>query len=275
MSTAAPGSFFVLESSTSLFAGIPGKVGRGDGPAEVASFNCPQDLVVDANQQLFIADTLNARIRRISKQGKVSTIASISGGDGEIENFPNGLAFDHKGALYILQGGKQHHIFQISAEGRVSQLAGAETIGHTDIQGNLYKAEFNFPRATGVDSKNRLYVCERGNNAVRRVDLEVKSVITLLDEYGSPLDLLAPEGITVDQNDEVYVADSGHHRILKLTPKLDRSGKEVFAVSNYCGKYGEAGYANGEKAVARLNRPTGLAIDKQNHLWICDSGNNW
>jgi DNA-binding beta-propeller fold protein YncE len=85
-----------------------------DGPSLAAQFNTPSDIVVDRNQQLFVADTDNARIRRISKQGAVSTVAAIGGGDGNIENFPHGLAFDQKGAMYILQSGLRHQIFQVS-----------------------------------------------------------------------------------------------------------------------------------------------------------------
>ena len=155
----APGSgpsFFVLHSSTSLFAGVPHMAGKldDDDPTK-ATFNSPQDIVVDKNQQLFIADTQNSRIRRINQKGRVSTIASISGGDGDITNWPHGLAFDHSGALYILQSGEHHHIYQISATGQVAQLAGANQKGLKDVKGDLFKAQFNHPRATGVDSKVR------------------------------------------------------------------------------------------------------------------------
>lgn len=64
-------SFFILHSSTSLFAGVPHMHGKLDGEALAATFNSPQDIVVDRNQQLFIADANNASIRRINKLGKV------------------------------------------------------------------------------------------------------------------------------------------------------------------------------------------------------------
>lgn len=164
---------------------------------------------------------------------KVSTIASIGGGDGQIENQPNGLAFDSSGAMYILQSGRDHHIYQVSPIGQVRQIAGANNPGHNDvIKGDLFKASFNYPRATGVDSKNRLYIVEKLNNAVRRVDLVDKSVTTLLDQFGKPLDLLNPEGIVVDQFDDIYVADTGHHRILKISPR-EEDGMDINHVQNY------------------------------------------
>jgi hypothetical protein len=79
-------SFFVLQSSTSLFAGVPHLSGKLDGEALQATFHTPTDIIFDENQQMFVADRNNARIRRINKAMKVSTIASISGGDGDIEN---------------------------------------------------------------------------------------------------------------------------------------------------------------------------------------------
>jgi streptogramin lyase len=149
----------------------------------------------------------------------------------------------------------------------VSQLAGTNEKVLKDIAkgGDMFKASFNHLRATGVDSKNRLYICEKVNNPVRRVDFVEQSVTTLLDQTGKPLDLLNPEGIVVDQFDGIYVADTGYHRILKINPRVQ--GAEINVVSNYCGKYGES-------AVSRLYRPTGLTIDKQDSLWICDSDHN-
>ena len=82
-------NFFVLVSETSLFAGQPNISGAIDGPCSIAKFNTPSDIVVDRNQQLFIADTDNARIRRISKQGIVSTVAAIGGG-GQTTNTHTG-----------------------------------------------------------------------------------------------------------------------------------------------------------------------------------------
>ena len=81
-----PPNFFVLVSETSLYAGGPNQNGSVDGMALNARFNTPSDIVVNKYQELFIADTDNASIRRISKQGQVSAIAAIGGGDGEIDN---------------------------------------------------------------------------------------------------------------------------------------------------------------------------------------------
>ena len=106
-----PPNFFVLVSETSLYAGVPNTAGSTDGLALNARFNTPSDIVVNKYQELFIADTDNASIRRISKQGQVSTIAAIGGGDGEIDNWPHGLAFDHDGAMYILQTGLKHQVW--------------------------------------------------------------------------------------------------------------------------------------------------------------------
>jgi streptogramin lyase len=157
----------------------------------------------------------------------------------------------------------------------VKLLAGTDEKGHKDSMSDLLEASFNHPRATGVDSQNRIYICDKCNNAVRRIDMVKQTVITLLGPGGVPLDLLNPEGIVVDQYDDVFIADTGHHRILKVSFIINpQTGNEETEVSNYCGKYGVASYANGPAAGSLLHSPTGLAIDKQNHLWICDSGNN-
>jgi hypothetical protein len=84
-----PPNFFVLVSETSLYAGGPNTPGSVDGAALNARFHTPSDIVANKYQELFVADTDNASIRRISKQGAVSTIAAIGGGDGEIDNCTN------------------------------------------------------------------------------------------------------------------------------------------------------------------------------------------
>jgi len=301
-------SFFVLQSSTSVFAGSPGVAGKIDKVAAASLFNRPIALAFDLNSQLFIADMKNARIRRIQKtNGMCSTIASISGGDGPIENEPQGLVFDQNGTLYILQTGKLHHIYAISPAGRVNQVAGSSQHASTDITGNLFRASFHDPRAVAVDSHNRLYVVDRGSNSVRRVDLEEKTVVTLVDADNDdePLDLLNPEGIAIDRFDDIYIADTGNHRILRLTLDVDEEEEESHEeedtgadgdastlptvkeegsssskpsskrvhVQQLCGVKGVAGYGTGPGATALLSSPTGLAIDKQNHLWIADAGN--
>ena len=177
--------------------------------------------------------------------------------------------------MYILQSGLKHQIFQVKPKAGVSLLAGADEKGHKDTTTNLLEAAFNHPRATGVDSANRLYIADKNNNAIRRIDMVKKTVITLLGPNDMPLDLLAPEGVVVDRYDDVFVADTGHHRILKISFRIDpRTGNEITEISNYVGQYGVAGYANGAAAGSLLHSPTGLTIDKNNHLWICDSGNS-
>ena len=166
--------------------------------------------------------------------------------------------------MYILQSGLKHQIFQVKPKAGVSLLAGTDEKGHKDTNTNLLEASFNYPRATGVDSSNRLYICDKGNNAIRRIDMVKKTVITLVGPNDTPLDLLAPEGVVVDQYDDVFIADTGHHRILKVSFKIDEMGNEVAEVSNYCGQYNVASYANGAAAASLLHSPTGLTIDKNN-----------
>ncbi|OLZ64762.1 hypothetical protein AV521_34400 [Streptomyces sp. IMTB 2501] len=162
--------------STVAGTGTRGSSGDG-GPAVSAQLNCPREVAVDSRGVLYISDYNNHRIRKITADGKISTVAGTnapgSSGDGSLAtaaqlNGPSGVAVDSTGVLYISDY-NNHRIRKITADGKISTVAGTNAPGSSGDGGPAASAQLNGPVGLAVDCVDTLYIAEWVNNRVRKV----------------------------------------------------------------------------------------------------------
>ncbi|MCY1234924.1 Serine/threonine-protein kinase PknD [compost metagenome] len=206
-----------------------GTAGYADGPGLAALFDYPTGLALDGSRNLYVTDTFNHRIRKITPAGVVTTLAGSgtagrADGPGSAASFhgPLGLAFDGSGNLYVVDR-DSHSIRKITSAGVVSTLAGSETPGATNGTGSA--ASFHFPFDITADSDGNAYIADPRNNMIRK--MTPAGVVTTLagsttsgraDGIGAAASFAEPAGITIDGNGILYVADHGNNLIRKLVP---------------------------------------------------------
>jgi len=189
--------------------------GFADGHGQNARFNKPHGIAVDAAGNLYVADTKNHRIRKVTPNGEVSTLAGneqgFADGWGRNARFnePNGIAIDAAGNLYIGDEGN-HRIRKVTPNGEVSTLAGSEQ-GFADGQGSA--ARFHNPSGIAIDAVGNLYVADTRNKRIRKVSLEGE-VSTLADDQGSSnqesiRQLHSPRSVAIDAAGDLYVSGFG------------------------------------------------------------------
>jgi sugar lactone lactonase YvrE len=247
--------------TVSPFAGA-GVRGFADGSASAATFNSPSGLAIGANGVLYVADTGNNAIRRITADGTVTTLAGdgLAGyqdGAGAAARFngPIGVAADTSGRLFVADT-YNDCIRAIAPDGTVTTLAGAGVPGFVDGVGAA--ARFDTPSGVAVNAKGIVYVADTGNDAIRAVDQS--GAVTTIAWQGEPLS--RPVGIAAGAGGDVYVAD-GQGRIFAI----DDSGM----IRTLAGS--SPGFQDGRAAEARFRAPSGLAIVEAGRLAVADTGN--
>jgi DNA-binding beta-propeller fold protein YncE len=215
------------------FAGS-GDTGYAEGTGEEAKFHWPEGVAVDVNGYVYVADTYNHRIRKITPEGVVSTLAGsglgYAEGTGEEAKFnlPRGMAVDGAGNVYVADSGN-HRIRMISPQGVVSTFAGSGEWGHLD--GKRSVAKFNEPRGVAVDGAGNVYVADYNNHRIRKIISSTGEVSTFagtgansyLEGHRSVAQFSYPRGVAVDHAGNVYVAEYGkNNRIRKISSEDDR-----------------------------------------------------
>lgn len=265
-------------ATITTLAGKPGVSGSSD---TAGTFNSPSNLVADSTGALYVSDSGNHTIRKITSIGstaKITTFAGNAGISGSLDgtglnarfNDPTGIAIDSTGNLYVANTGSST-IRKITPAGLVGTFAGSTgRTGSTDGTAAL----FNHPTGLAIDSTNNLYVADTGNHTIRKIT-PAGTVTTIAGEPGfrgtangvgqnakfnSPLDL------AIDSSNNLYVADMGNHTIRKITI----SGNTA-TVSTIAGTAGVVGSADGTGAAATFNAPAGVVIDRTGELYITDS----
>ena len=230
-----------------------GKQGfSGDGgPATSASLWSPSGVAVDGLGNLYIADSLNARIRKVDSNGNISTVAGNgsfgTAGDGgpamDASLFlPMAVAADGLGNIYITdQNG--YNIRKVDGAGIISTAAGSGAFGFAGDGGPAAKAELAGPYSAAVDSAGNLYIADFGNRRVRKVDASSGTITTVAGGAGSTTKIgdsgpptsafLQPADVAVDSSGNYYIADFVNFRIRKVTVGALAPGLSVSAASLY------------------------------------------
>ena len=256
--------------------GKPGYSGDG-GPATKASLYDPRGVALDSAGNLYIADFGNNQIRKMSG----TTVTTVAGngdygfyGDGgpatrAALTEPWGLAVDSDGNLYIADT-YNNRIRKVSS-GTITTVAGNGTKGYSGDGGPATSASLHFPGGVAVDGAGNLFIADTSNGRIREVS---GGTITTVagngaDQFsgdGGPAtsaSLNYPWGVAVDSAGNLYIADSIHNRIRKV------SGGTITTVAG-----GGNGGDGGPAASASLNSPTGIALDSAGNLFIADYLNN-
>ena len=262
--------------------GVLGSSGDG-GPAIAAQLNTPRGICLDSSGNLYIADTSNNRIRKVTPAGTISTVAGtgaggFTGDGGQAVNaqfsHPNGVLADGAGNLYIADTGNDR-VRKVSPSGIVTTIAGSGASGSSSDGGQALNTAFFEPAALALDDAGNLYIAETFYR-VRKVS--PGGAVTTVAGIGYPgyagdggpaniaqLNLVGD--IYLDTAGNLYIADRGNNRIRKVSADGIITTVAGGAVAGYAGDGGQA-------VSAQLNGPTGITGDRAGNLYIADMGNH-
>jgi sugar lactone lactonase YvrE len=229
------------------FAG--GRRGFADGVGAAAMFDSPSGIAIDGTGTIFVADTGNNAIRRVTPDGRVSTVAT----DGL--NGPIGIAVDRSGHV-IVTDTYNDRISTIAADGTVETIAGGSVPGALD--GAAAEARFNTPSGVALDAGGTIYVADTGNGVVRTI-----SPAGTVSTSAMPADgLFRPTGIATGSTGDVFVTDD-RGRIVEI--RQDGSSRIVAG--------SRPAYADGTGGDARFRRLAAIAAASPERLIVADAGN--
>jgi sugar lactone lactonase YvrE len=267
------------EGDVTTLAGLARQMGFRDGRGSGARFHCPYSPTVDANGDIFLSDSDNHVIRRITQRGDVVTLAGdgregSDNGTGSSARFdePYGIDIDNGGNI-IVADSENHTIRRITPTGVVTTIAGSPgQAGFAD--GNSSDARFRHPTDVAVASDGTIYVADEQNNVIRRIDT-AGEVTTFAGSpgAGSDVDGVGPDarfddplGIAVDSAGTLYVADFAAHTIRRIA--RDRT------VTTLAGLCGTPGSSDGRGSAARFRGPTSLKVTLGGSVVVADSLND-
>jgi sugar lactone lactonase YvrE len=267
---------------TTTLAGLANFSGSTDGTGSAARFWLPVGVAVDAGSpaNVYVADTNNQTIRKVTAAGVVTTVAGQVGvngsadGTGSAAQFfdPFGVAVDAAGNVYVADF-TNRTIRKITPSGAVSTLAGlAGNAGSGDGTGSA--ARFGSPAAITVDAAGNLYVTDAFYSTIRKVT--PGGVVTTLvgspgltgstDGVGVNARFKNPKAIAVDNTGNLFVADTGNNTIRKVT--------QAGVVTTIAGVPGTEGSTDGSGSMALFKSPAGIAVDSGGTIYVGDSRNN-
>jgi sugar lactone lactonase YvrE len=262
--------------------GASGYTGDG-GAATAAKLNVQFGVAADAAGNLFIADYNNHCIRKVNPAGFISTVAGNGtlgfGGDGGTAtaaqlSYPTGVAIDGSGNLYIADFANSR-IRRVDPAGIITTVAG-NTSGYSGDGGAATAAQLNQPYALAFDGSGNLYIGDVGNNRIRKIT--TAGIISTFAGNGTTgfsgdgaaataAQLYTPYGLAADDGGNLYIADFFNNRIRMVSPAGIISTVAGTGPGSFFGDGGPA-------TAARLNSPSGVAVDGSGNLFIADVNNN-
>ena len=305
--------------------GTPGFAGDGN-LATAAQLSSPEGIVIDALGNLYIADTSNNRIRRVDTQGIISTLAGTGEAGFSGDNFlavnaqlnaPTQVTVDLAGNLYIADY-SNHRIRSVTPQGIIRTVAGNGELGFAGDGGLAIEAALFGPNDVALDSAGNIYIADSGNHRVRRVDTNgIISTVAGNGSFGLSGDggnavaaqLFNPFGVAVDNTGGFYIADFVNSRVryvnnagiintVAATPLngpvdlvlgtlsntvyiADFFNHRIRALANtgtvtVLAGTGIAGYSGdgGLPEQAQFDSPKGVAVDSQGNVYIADKANH-
>ncbi len=247
-----------------------------DGTGSAAQFYSPTAVVPDTNGNVYVADTYNATIRKVTPAGVVTTFAGRAGvwaaADGNGSNaffaMPRGLTIDTSGNLYVADG-LNRVIRKITPAGDVTTFAGSPGIpGSNDGDGS--SATFTGLFGLAIDGAGNIYAADYDNNNIRKITPagHVTTIAGLAgaqgsdDGVGSAARFYAPWAVATDSSDNVYVTDGFNKTIRMITPDG--------VVTTLAGVPGVTGSANGKGSSATFDWPQGITTDSSGNVYVAD-----
>ena len=252
-------------------AGSAGNSGSTDASGTNALFNGPEGVAVDAAGNVYVADSGNSTIRKITPGGSVSTLAGSAGnignanGTGSNATFyqPAGVAVDSNTNVYVADYGN-HTIRKIAPGGVVSTLAGSTNFGSVNAVGT--NASFYQPEGVAVDIAGNVYVADTANNMIRKISGGTVTTLAGSTNFGNANGVstnaafYGPEALAVDGAGNVYVADTGNDMIRKI------SGGTVTTLAGST----NFGSLDGTGINAQFWGPAAIVTDSATNVYVAD-----
>lgn len=256
----------------------------GDGaPATNARMKEIEAIAIDKKGNLYIADVLNFRIRKVNTAGIISTLAGSDSagytGDGGAAtaarlNTPEGLATDKEGNVYISDVIK-NVVRKVDTAGIISTFAGSNSAGYTGDGGDATAATLSAPTGLITDDTGNVYISDAGNSVIRKVNFA--GIINTVAGNGTAgfagdggaatsAEFANPHGLAIDRSGNLYIADLLNYCIRKVTT----AGIITTVAGNNTGGYSGDG---GPATNAELFNPAGVAVDSIGNFYIADEDN--
>ena len=278
-----------LSGIITTFAGNGVETFGGDGgPATSASLNFPSGVAVDTLDNVYIADTVNNRVRKVDPFGIITTVAgdgspAFAGDGGPATaaslNFPRRVEFDTAGNLYIADS-SNNRIRKVDSGGIISTVAGNGLAEFSGDSGPATLAGLNSPAGVAIDGAGNVYIADPNNSRIRIVD--TSGIITTVVGSGSlfssgdggpavSASVFDPWDVVTAPAGSVFLTERDFDLEGNRVRKVNASGDiTTIAGTGLAGFSGDGGAAT----AARLNFPTGLAIDSAGSVYIADAFNS-
>ena len=266
--------------STVAGTGIP-ECCNDNGLAVEAHLHFPSDIDVDTEGNLYISDRSNNRIRKVNPDGIITTIAGLGkpgyGGDfgpadQALLKYPFGVSHDNKGNFYIADRGN-NRVRKIDQRGIITTIAGDGTHSFGGDYGPANQSSLAFPTDVIVDSLGMVYIADRNNNRVRKID-RLGVITTLMglsqtefngdNEISAETTLHLPFALALNGEDRLLVVDRNHFRVREV--RLQSNQVETIAGNGTFLFRGDGGPGGG----ATLDAPSGIALDSKGNVLFAD-----